>query len=75
MSDLGRLLVFAGIALIAVGGLVLLLGRLPGLPFGKLPGDFVWERGSVKIYVPLATMVIVSVVLTLLVNVVLRLLR
>lgn len=75
MSDIGRLLVFAGVALVVVGAVVLLLDRFPGLPVGKLPGDFSWERGDVKIHVPLATMVIVSIILTLLVNVIWRLLR
>lgn len=75
MSDLGRLLVFAGIGLAAVGALLLLLGRMPGLPIGQLPGDFSWERGSTRIYFPLATMIIVSIVLTVILNLVLRLFR
>lgn len=75
MSDLGRLLIFAGAGLIVVGGIILLLGRMPGLPFGKLPGDFSWEQGGVRVYLPLATMVIVSIILTILVNVIVRLFR
>lgn len=75
MSDIGRLLIFAGVALLVIGGLILLLDRIPGMPFGKLPGDFSWERGDVKFYIPLATMVIVSIVLTILVNVIVRILR
>lgn len=75
MSDIGRLLIIFGIGLAVVGGIILLLGKVPGLPFGKLPGDFSWESGSTKIYFPLATMIVVSIILTILVNVVLRLLR
>lgn len=75
MSDIGRLLVFAGAGLLIVGGLLLLLDRVPGLPLGHLPGDFAWDRGNVKIYVPLATMIVVSILLTLVVNVILRFLR
>lgn len=75
MSDIGRLLIIFGIGLAVVGGIILLLGKVPGLPFGKLPGDFSWESGSTKIYFPLATMIVVSIILTILVNVILRLFR
>ena len=37
-----------------------------GFPLGKLPGDFMFKRGSVSFYVPLATSIVISVVLTLL---------
>ena len=73
LGSLGRLLLLAGIGLVVLGGLLLLLGRLPGL--GELPGDFRWERGSTRIYVPLGTMLVVSIVLTILVNLILRLFR
>lgn len=75
MSSLGRLLVFMGIGLILIGGIVWLLSRFPGLPLGRLPGDFSWEGENVRIYFPLATMLIVSVLLTLLINLILRLFR
>lgn len=63
MRDLGRLLLFAGIA-IAIGGLLLMLwGRLG---IGRLPGDFVFRRGNVTIYVPIVTSILLSIVLSLL---------
>lgn len=74
MDSLGRLLLFAGLALVVVGGLVLLLGRT-GIPFGNLPGDFSWESGNTSVYVPLGSMIVISIVLTILVNVLLRLFR
>ncbi len=58
---MGRLLVFVGL-LIALAGAAMMLG----LPLGRLPGDFAFKRGSVSFYVPLATSIVVSVVLTLL---------
>ena len=58
-----KLLILLGIVLIAVG-LAWLLGERLGL--GRLPGDFVIERDNVRIYLPLMTSLIVSVVLTLL---------
>ncbi len=57
-----KLLIIAGIVLIAVG-LAWLLGERLGL--GRLPGDIVIERENVRIYIPLMTSLIVSVVLSL----------
>ncbi len=73
ITGIARLLVIGGLGLIAIGGLVWLLGRFVNL--GQLPGDFAWERENVRIYVPLGTMIVVSIVLTILLNVVLRLFR
>lgn len=58
---MGRLLVFVGLLIAAVGAAMMF-----GLPLGRLPGDFAFKRGNVSFYVPLATSVVVSVVLTLL---------
>ena len=58
---MGRLLVLLGLALAGVGLLVML-----GVPFGRLPGDIYVRRGSVSFYFPLATSVILSILLTLL---------
>ena len=57
-----KLLILVGIVLIAVG-LAWLAGERLGL--GRLPGDFVVERENVRIYIPLMTSLIVSVVLSL----------
>ncbi len=74
MNDIGRLLLFAGLGLAALGGLLLLLGRT-GVPLGHLPGDFSFESGNTTVYVPLGSMLVLSLVLTLVVNLVLRLFR
>ena len=57
---MGRLLVFLGLGIAALGVLVML-----GVPFGRLPGDIVVRRGSFSFYFPLATSIIVSILLTL----------
>ena len=75
MNGIGRLLIILGIGLIVVGGIVLLLGRIPGLGLGRLPGDFSWEKGNVRIIVPLGTMLLISIILTILLNVIYRLFR
>jgi len=57
-----RLLILAGIVLIAIG-LAWLVGQRLGL--GRLPGDFVFEWGNFRVYLPIATSILISVVLTL----------
>ena len=70
MQDLGRVLVAFGLVVVLAGVVLLLAGRVPWI--GRLPGDFVVRRGPVTIYFPLATGLVVSVVLTLLLNLFLR---
>jgi len=73
MRDVGILLVIAGAAILLAGILVLLAGRLPLL--GHLPGD-VHLRGKNWLFsFPLATCILVSIVLTVLLNIILRLFR
>jgi hypothetical protein len=60
---MGRILIAAGLVLAAVGVLMHF-----GVPLGRLPGDFTIRRGSVSFYFPLATSIIASIVLTLLVT-------
>lgn len=61
-TDIPRILIFIGLVLIAVG-LAWLAGERLGL--GRLPGDFVFERGNTRLYIPLTTSILVSVALTL----------
>jgi hypothetical protein len=56
----GRLLLFLGLGIAALGLLV-----MAGVPFGRLPGDFMLRKGSFSFYFPLATSIIVSILLTL----------
>jgi hypothetical protein len=64
MNDLGRMLMIAGGALLVLGLLFSLGGRLPWV--GRLPGDIVVERENFRFYFPLATSIIVSIILSLL---------
>jgi hypothetical protein len=56
-----------GKPLVVIGLLIALAGALMmwGVPIGRLPGDFSYERGNVRFYVPLTTSILISVVLTL----------
>jgi len=64
MDSLGRMLIVLGAVFLLLGGLLVLGGKLPFL--GRLPGDIVVRRGNWSFYFPLATSIVVSVLLTLL---------
>ena len=63
MSDVGRIIVILGISLIVIGGIVMLFGRA-GLPLGRLPGDIVYKGKNSIFYFPLATSILLSIVLS-----------
>jgi hypothetical protein len=63
MADLGRLLIWAGAVAIVAGLVLVLLGR-GNVPLGRLPGDIVYRGKNSTMYFPLATSIVVSVVLT-----------
>lgn len=67
--DVGRILLIVGVVLVVVGGLAVLGVRLP---FGRLPGDIAIEGERGGIYIPIVTMLVISVILTILVNLFLR---
>lgn len=68
-GQVGRMLMFAGLALFALGLAMQLMARL-GL--GRLPGDILWRRGPVTVYMPLATSLLLSLLLTLIINLFMR---
>jgi len=63
LSGLGKILVLTGLGLVGVGVLLWIGGKIPGL--GRLPGDIVIKRENFTFYFPLATCIIMSVVLSL----------
>ena len=64
MTDLAKLLILLGAALLFAGILLLLVGRLH-LPLGRLPGDILYRGKNTTFYFPLATSILLSVLLTL----------
>lgn len=64
MQEIGKALITFGVILIGVGLLVTFFNKIPFL--GKLPGDFYVEKKNFTFYFPLATSIIVSIVLSLL---------
>ena len=71
LETVARYLVFGGLGLIAVGGTLDLASRL-GITPGRLPGDLVFRRGNTTIAIPIATSILLSVVLTLVINLLAR---
>ncbi|MGZ4889139.1 MAG: DUF2905 domain-containing protein [Candidatus Angelobacter sp.] len=65
MTDLGKLLLVLGGVIVLVGAALTLAGRF-NLPLGRLPGDFVYRGKNTVFYFPLATCIVISVVLSLL---------
>jgi len=64
MADFGKLLVLLGMILVAAGIVLILLGRTH-LPLGRLPGDIFYRGKNTTVYFPLATSLLLSVVLSL----------
>lgn len=67
-ESLGKMLLALGLVIALVGGFIMLGGRLPF--FGSLPGDLTFERGGGRIYLPIATSIVLSIVLTVVLNLV-----
>ncbi|HEX2645606.1 MAG TPA: DUF2905 domain-containing protein [Candidatus Dormibacteraeota bacterium] len=66
MGDLGRLILVFGVLLVVIGGGLMLFGRF------HLPGDLTLRTGNATVYIPIATSIILSILLTLALNLVLR---
>lgn len=72
-DDLGRMLIFFGLILVGMGLLVIGLGKLGSIGFGRLPGDIVIQRENFSCFFPLTSMILLSIVLTVLLNIIIRL--
>ena len=70
ITDVGRTLLTLGLIVAGIGLLIMLAGRVPFL--GRLPGDIFVQRGSFRLYFPLATSILLSILLTLVVNLIAR---
>jgi hypothetical protein len=66
MADVGRVLLVFGVVLAVIGGALMLFGRF------HLPGDLTFRSGNTVVYIPLATCIVLSVVATVVLNVVFR---
>ena len=66
LSDFGRILLFVGLGIAVLGGVLLLGSKIPWL--GRLPGDIVYRKGSFSFYFPIVTSILLSIVLSIVVN-------
>ncbi len=71
MSDLGKILVAAGLLIILAGVVLILLGKT-NLPLGRLPGDILYRGKNTTFYFPLATSILLSVFLSVLLYIINR---
>ncbi len=73
LDSMGKTLLLVGFIIILIGGVFVLVGKLPLL--GSLPGDFRIQRGNWGCYIPLATSIIISLILTIVLNVLARIFK
>jgi hypothetical protein len=71
---MGRLLIYVGIFFISAGVVILVLGRM-GVPLGHLPGDITYRGKNLSVFAPIGTSILLSILLSLLLYVIARLLR
>ncbi len=73
LSGAGRFMTVAGLAIAAIGVVLSVSPRVPGLDrLGRLPGDIVVDRGPVTIVVPIVSSIVISIVLTIVLNLIFR---
>jgi DUF2905 family protein len=65
-DGIGRLLIIGGVILALIGVVIVLAPNIPFL--GRLPGDIRIDNGNVKVFIPLGTMLVISLILTLILN-------
>jgi hypothetical protein len=74
LQSIARWVLLAGLLLIVFGAILWLLAG-SGIPLGRLPGDFRFERAGFSCFIPLASTILVSIVLTLIINLIIRVLK
>jgi hypothetical protein len=74
MENIARLLIIGGIILILLGGGIYLAAKF-GIPFGRLPGDIRIEGKGGSFYFPVVTSLLLSIILTVVINLIIRFLN
>jgi hypothetical protein len=70
MQEISKLLITFGVLFLLIGGILTVLSKFP--VFGHLPGDIIIKRNSFTFYFPLASSIIISLILTLILNLIFR---
>ena len=63
MADLAKMFIVIGVLFIAVGAVLLITGKIPGI--GKLPGDIMIKKDNFSLYFPITTCIFISIIFTL----------
>jgi len=71
LTTVSKYLIYSGVFMLMAGSILYFLSKL-GIGLGRLPGDIMIQRENVSFYFPLATSIIISIVLTLILNIVVR---
>lgn len=71
MHQIGKMLIGMGIFIIIIGLILLAAGKL-NLPLGRLPGDITYHKKNLTVFAPFGTMLVISVILTLIINIISR---
>ena len=74
LFTIARILIIFGVILVLAGGALYFVGRF-NLPLGRLPGDLVFRRGNFTIAIPIVTSIMLSILLTIGINVLIRFLN
>ncbi len=69
-NNLGKILIFIGIGIALIGGLILLFSKVPFI--GKLPGDIFIKKENFSFYFPIISSIILSIIITVIINIVIR---
>ncbi|MBI5958719.1 MAG: DUF2905 domain-containing protein [Chloroflexi bacterium] len=76
LNSSGRVIMLLGVALLVLGGLVVILSRVPILKhLGHLPGDIHIQRGNFACFFPITTMIVISILFSLALTLIVRLLN
>lgn len=70
METFGKILLFIGLFIAAVGLLLLVFSKISGGFIGRLPGDIYIEKDGFKFYFPIATGIVISIILTIILNII-----
>jgi hypothetical protein len=73
LEDLAKMLVLFGVLLVIIGGVVFLVGKVPFV--GRLPGDINIQQGNFSCFFPLATSILLSIALTVVLNLIIRIIN
>ena len=68
VTSIAKYLIYIGVFLLLIGSIVFFLGKL-GIGIGKLPGDILIKKDNFTFYFPLATSIIISILLTIILNI------